>query len=279
MAIDTTTEDAERSARIRLLSSLGWDAIDPDLPIFMYGLVSVQASALLATIEEMLGVAPPDDLLMAHPSISALARFLAERSLVPGITHYAVSISERHLPILGWQGEVQIDAGKKDAAAANRQSDSGLASGLSPCAPSQRVVGLEVHAQAQRDISAMVKAYVDEEVSVDAPLMDAGLDSYLLQNFMQVVASSPSPLFSHCRCSNTASPSQRPPPTLLLPFDVLFVVQELNQWANLNLPQTTLLEHGTIRQLAVLLCDASAPSSSIDEVHSNTPKTHTHQRS
>eukprot|EP00966_Prymnesium_polylepis_P240810 5568961-Prymnesium_polylepis.1 len=137
MVIDTTIEDAERSAQIRLLSSLGWDDIDPDLPIFMCGLVEAQESALLATIEEMLGVAPPDDLLIAHPSISALARFVAERCGMQGIACDGASNDERHLPTLDWQGEMQHAAGEKEVVVANGHANSGLTSALSQGAPPQ----------------------------------------------------------------------------------------------------------------------------------------------
>ena len=78
MASPGAMEAAERVAQARLLRSLGWEGVNPDLSIFMYGIVSVQAPVLLACIEQMLGLPPPNDLLITHPSISALARFVAE---------------------------------------------------------------------------------------------------------------------------------------------------------------------------------------------------------
>ena len=85
--------DAEDAARLRLLRSLGWDVIDTDLPVFMLGLVSVQASAIHAVVEQMTGSAPPDDLLISHPSINSIARFVANGSHVSG----------QQAPGLDWQ--------------------------------------------------------------------------------------------------------------------------------------------------------------------------------
>ena len=105
-------EAAERSARDRLLRALGWEGVDPDLSIFMYGLVSVQASALLATIEQMLGVPPPDDLLITHPSVSELARFVAELEATTDFaTGVGVPTTEPPKPALDWIGEVPLHSG------------------------------------------------------------------------------------------------------------------------------------------------------------------------
>ena len=97
------SENAERSARVRLLRSLGWDDFDPDLPVFMLGLVSVQAAGLLGAVEDLLGLAPPDDLLLTHPSINELARFVANDSILDKEDH-----PPHPPPTLDWQGEVFV---------------------------------------------------------------------------------------------------------------------------------------------------------------------------
>lgn len=94
--------EAERSARVHLLHSLGWEDIDPELPLFSYGLVSVQASALLSAITAMVGASPPDDLLLSHPSVNALASYVAEHMTL------AKSVSEQNLPPPDWLGEVPL---------------------------------------------------------------------------------------------------------------------------------------------------------------------------
>ena len=98
-------EVIERSARARLLRALGWDGLDSDAAIFMLGLVSMQAASLLGVIERLTGRTPPEDLLITHPSINALARHVAEQGLIG--TSDSIGSAHYH-PSLGWQGEVQV---------------------------------------------------------------------------------------------------------------------------------------------------------------------------
>ncbi|KAL3918173.1 MAG: hypothetical protein SGPRY_006115, partial [Prymnesium sp.] len=69
--------DAARAVRLQLLHSLGWNDVDPETSLFEYGLVSVQASALLDSITQRLRVPLPPDLLITHPTLNELASFVA----------------------------------------------------------------------------------------------------------------------------------------------------------------------------------------------------------
>lgn len=98
MSEDTLSE-RRHVARSILFRSLGWEDIDPDLHLFDYGLVSVQATALLAVIQQIIGEPPPRDLLITHPSLNELAVFVSQTQ-TPG--------RDNCVPPLGYLGEVPL---------------------------------------------------------------------------------------------------------------------------------------------------------------------------
>ena len=81
----------ERIAEILYLAP---EDIDPDAPHSSYGLDSATALILAAEIEEELGVHVDDSLAWDHPTIRALAEFLAERELMQAQAELAAVLAE-----------------------------------------------------------------------------------------------------------------------------------------------------------------------------------------
>jgi acyl carrier protein len=66
-------------ARVASLTGLPADEVDPAAPLTRHGLDSVAAITLASDLEAWLGYRFRENPLDAHPTIDALARFLAEK--------------------------------------------------------------------------------------------------------------------------------------------------------------------------------------------------------
>ena len=66
-------------ARVAELTGLPADEVDPAAPLARHGLDSVALITLTAELEERFGYRFRENPLDAHPTIDALARFVAEK--------------------------------------------------------------------------------------------------------------------------------------------------------------------------------------------------------
>ena len=74
---ESTTSRTQIAVRRSLLSALGWDSVDPAVSVFSLGLTSVQAAALMDTIQDALGVTVEEKVLWQYPSVDELSIFIA----------------------------------------------------------------------------------------------------------------------------------------------------------------------------------------------------------
>jgi len=65
-------------ARIAEVTATPPAAIDPDRPMEAYGLTSVMAVGMSADLEDWLGIVVEATIVWDHPTVAALAQYLAE---------------------------------------------------------------------------------------------------------------------------------------------------------------------------------------------------------
>ena len=121
----------------------------------------------------------------------------------------------------------------------------------------------------QSVVRDVVHSFLKEDVSADTPLMGAGIDSYMMQHFVQAstqrgveygvsayLTGLYQPTDVHQSLRPSFSPMGRRMLSSLTPPPYPTSMQELKNATLHELPETILLEHGTIRELAARLTGA-----------------------
>lgn len=80
MSLTATQVEAWLTERVAEALGLPASDIDPDTPFGFYGLDSLAAVAISGELEELAGFMPPPTLLLDHPTIAAVAGFVAART-------------------------------------------------------------------------------------------------------------------------------------------------------------------------------------------------------